>query len=107
MDYQIPIYKSISIMRVFKFQSRIINGGNPFSPEVIEIDDTFITIRKKRHPFSVLHSISIPLRSIVKIEVSKSGFGANILIESFSDSIILGKGFSASNALEIKRILLG
>jgi hypothetical protein len=107
MKLQIPIYASMNPMRVFKFQSRIINGGSFFSPEIIEIDDTFVTIKKKRHPFTVLHSFSIPHRNIVNIKIIKSGFGANILIESFSKSIIFGKGFSASNALEIKKILLG
>ncbi|KAF0199269.1 MAG: hypothetical protein FD166_392 [Bacteroidetes bacterium] len=107
MKFKIPIYASMNSMHVFKFQSRVINGGSIFSPEIIEIDDTFVTIKKKRHPFTVLHSFSIPHRNIVNIRIIKSGFGVNILIESFSKSIIFGKGFSASNALAIKKILLG
>ncbi len=95
----------MNIMHVYKFKSSVINGGRPFMPDIIEIDDSYVTFRKKKSIFSALHTISIPLQNIVNIKVSKSGYGVNILIESFSKSSILGKGFSASEASEIKRLL--
>ncbi|MFH1118841.1 MAG: hypothetical protein V1775_03405 [Bacteroidota bacterium] len=97
----------MSPMHVLKFQSGFFRGGNPFSPEIIEIDDTYVTIKKKKYPFSAFDSISIPLRNIINIKIIRSGYGANILIESFTKSSIFGKGFSASNAIKIKKALLG
>ena len=94
-------------MRVSKFKSSPITGGGFFTREIIEIDDTYVTIRKRKYPFTSLKSMSIPIRNIINIKVSKAGIGTNILIESLSKTIIFGRGFSASNASEIRKLLLG
>lgn len=96
----------MNLSNVYIFKSSILNGGSPFTPDQIEIDDSYVTLRKKDHLFSSTHTKSIPLKNIINIKVTRSGYGANILIESFSKSSIFGKGFSSSNAMEIKRILL-
>jgi hypothetical protein len=97
----------MNLIRVNKFKSSIVNGGLPFTPDVIEIDDTYVTIKKRKTPLSALQTVSIPLRNIVNIQILKSGFGTNILIESFSKSSILGKGFSVSKSMKIKNLLQG
>jgi hypothetical protein len=97
----------MNLIRVNKFKSSIVNGGLPFTPDVIEIDDTYVTIKKRKTPLSALETVSIPLRNIVNIQILKSGFGTNILIESFSKSSILGKGFSVSKSMKIKNLLQG
>ncbi len=95
----------MNILRVNKFKSSVFNGGLPFTPDVIEIDDTYITIKKRRTPLSDLNTVSIPLKNIVNIKIFKFGIGANILVESFSKSSIFGKGFSFRKAMEIKKLL--
>lgn len=97
----------MNLIRVNKFKSSIIDGGLPFTPDVIEIDDTYITIKKRRTPLSALQTVSIPLKNIVNIKILRSGFGTNILIESFSKSSILGKGFSVRKSMKIKNLLQG
>jgi len=97
----------MNLVRVNKFKSSIIDGGLPFTPDVIEIDDTYITIKKRKTPLSALQTVSIPLQNIINIKILKSGFGTNILIESFSKSSILGKGFSVRKSMKIKNLLQG
>ncbi len=92
--------------RVKEFKSSFFTGGLPFTPDVIEIDDTYITIKKRRTPVSSLHSITIPLRNIANVKISRSYLGTNILVEAFSKNSFLGKGFSARNSREIRDILL-
>ncbi len=94
------------LRRINKFSSSVLYGGMPFTPDVIEIDDTYVTIRKRKTPLSSMYSISIPLQNIVNIKIFKSGIRTNILIESFSKSSILGKGFSVRKSLKIKELLL-
>jgi hypothetical protein len=94
-------------LRVSKFKSSPITGGSLFAREIIEIDDTYVTIRKRKFPYTSLKSMSIPIRNIINIKVSKTGIGTNILIESLSKTIIFGKGFSVSHTSEIRKLLLG
>lgn len=94
-------------MRVSKFKSSPITGGGLFAREIIEIDDTYITIRKRKYPFTSLKSKSIPIRNIINISITKAGIGTNIHIESFSKAIIFGRGFSAGSTAEIRKLLLG
>jgi hypothetical protein len=95
----------MNLVRVRIFKSSIIYGGVPFMQDTIEIDDTYVTIKKRRTPLSAIHTISIPLRNIVTIKIFKSGFRKKILIESLSKSSILGQGFSAQKLLQIKSLL--
>jgi hypothetical protein len=97
----------MNLNNIYKFKSSFLFGGRLFTPDLLEIDDTFVTLRKKDHMFSSMHTKSIPLKNIINIKVTRSGYGASILIESFSKSSIFGKGFSSSNAMKIKRIILG
>jgi hypothetical protein len=97
----------MNLIRVNTFKSSVLSGGLPFTPDVIEIDDTYVTIKKRKTPLSALQTVSIPLRNIVNIKIMRSGFGTNILIESFSKSSILGKGFSVRKSTKIKNLLQG
>lgn len=75
-------------------------------PDIIEIDDTYVTIKKRKTPLSAKYTVSIPLKNIVNIKIFKSGFRTKILIESFSKSSILGQGFSSRKLLQIRNLLL-
>lgn len=97
----------MSLARVNIFKSSIIHGGLPFMPDIIEIDDTYVTIKKRKTPLSAIYTISIPLKNIVNIKIFKSGFRTKILIESFSKSSILGQGFSSRKIMQIKDLLIG
>lgn len=88
-----------------RFKSSVMNGGSLLHPESIEIDETFVTLRKKRGPFSGIKSISIPILNIINVEVSPKTTGADILIESFAKRQIEGRGFSPSAARKIESLL--
>jgi hypothetical protein len=88
-----------------RFKSSVINGGSLLHPESIEIDESFVTLRKKKGPFSGIKSVSIPILNIVNVEVSSKATGADILIESLAKRQIEGRGFSSSSARKIERLL--
>lgn len=96
----------MKLFRVKEFKSSFLTGGLPFTPDVIEIDDTYITIKKRRTPVSSLQSVIIPLRNVVNVKITKSYLGTNILVESYSKNSFLGKGFSTKASAEIREILL-
>lgn len=93
--------------RVYYFKSDFIHGSHFLSRDTIEIDDTYITIKQKKYPFSALKYKSIPLQNIIEIEVRRIGIGASILIQSYAKSQIFCKGLSFSDALKIKNLILG
>lgn len=97
----------MSPSRFYKFSADFIHGGSLLSSDIIEIDDTYITIKQKKNPFSPIRYISIPLRNVVNVEVKKIGVGASVFIKSYSRSQIFCKGLSMKNADKIKQLVLG
>lgn len=103
---QSPLAKSIlteMIMdynRILSFKSSIFFGGSLLTTDVIEIDDVFITLRRKSL-FNATKSISIPIANVVNVGLSKTLTGVNILIESLAHRHFKGMGFSKKAAREI------
>jgi len=94
-------------LSVKRYTSNFLFSANPFASVVFEIDDTYVTLTKKNSLFSESIIKSIPIRNIVNIQVSKSGTGASIQINSFANSTLSGNGFSLRKALEIKSAIMG
>lgn len=86
--------------RILSFKSSIFFGGSFLTTDVIEIDDVFITLRRKSM-FNATKSVSIPLGNVVNVALSKSLTGVNILIESLAHRHFKGIGFSKKAAREI------
>jgi len=92
--------------RIYSFQSAFIYGRYFWRNDTIEIDDTYVTIKKRQHPFSALKVISIPLHNIIIVDVKRVGTGASILIKSYAKSEIFCRGLSFKNAQKIKSLIL-
>lgn len=90
----------------YSFKSAFIYGRYLWRKDLIEIDDTYVTIKKRQYPFSALKVNSIPLHNIIIVEVKRAGTGASILIKSYAKSEIFCKGLSFKNALKIKSLIL-
>jgi hypothetical protein len=91
--------------RTIKFKSSILYGGNIFSRDVIEIDDVFITLRRKQF-FSVSHkSMSIPLRNVINVGITNTFAGVNVMIESVARRHFNGRGFSEKAGKEINEAI--
>lgn len=87
--------------RIVRFKSSVLHGGRLLSRDIIEIDDVFITLRQKRL-FSISYqSMSIPLRNVIKVGVSNTFVGVNIMIESVARRHFRGRGFSEKAGREI------
>lgn len=86
--------------RILLFKSSIFFGGSLISTDVIEIDDVFITHRRKSL-FKSTKSTSIPIANVVNISLRKSCTGVNIFIESLAHRHFKGIGFSRKAAREI------
>jgi hypothetical protein len=86
--------------KILSFKSSIFFGGNLLSTDIIEIDDVFITLRRKSM-FNATKSTSIPIANVIKIGLSKSFTGVNIFIESLAHRHFKGIGFSKKAAREI------
>lgn len=97
----------MSPSRFYKFSADFFHGGALLSSDIIEIDDTYITIKQKKTPFSPQKYISIPLQNVIQVEVKKMGAGASVFIKSYSRSQIFCKGLSMKNADKIKQLVLG
>lgn len=86
--------------RILSFKSSIFFGGSLITTDVIEIDDVFITLRRKSL-FNATKSTSIPIANVVNIGLRKSCTGVNIFIESLAHRHFKGIGFSRKAAREI------
>ena len=92
-------------VRIRRFRSQFIYGGSILNPDIIEVDDIFITLRRRKFLFSSPVSISMPLNNVIKVEINTEGSSKNILIESIARRQIRGRGFSPGIAVKIKALL--
>ncbi len=89
-------FKSNYILRA------ICNDFNPFTPNVIAMDENELEFRKRNwHLFSV-DSENLRFENIVGITVDKHLFGATLQIKSSGNDPIIAKGFSKGKADKIK-----
>jgi hypothetical protein len=86
--------------RILSFKSSIFFGGSLITTDIIEIDDVFITLRRKSL-FNATKSTSIPIANVVNVGLRKSFTGVNIFIESLAHRHFKGIGFSKKAAREI------
>ncbi len=93
--------------RVFKssYFLRLLAGDfNPFTPNVITIDDNQIEFRRRNwHLFSV-DTENLHFQKITGVSLDKHIFGATIKIKSTGNDSILVNGFWKKKAIEIKDI---
>ncbi len=87
------------------FRSSFFRGGSILRPDIIEIDDLYITYKKRKDHLLGKYSISIPVLNIVSIEIYKEIWGVQIIIKSYGKSVIIVKGFSLSTAKKIKKLI--
>ena len=91
--------------RTIRFKSSILHGGKLFSRDIIEIDDVFITLRRKRF-FSVSYkSMSIPLKNVINVGITNTFAGVNVMIESVARRHFSGRGFSEKAGREINETI--
>lgn len=90
----------------YRFKTNAFFGGNLLIGDVIEISKQHITLSRRRCFFRPFYCITIPISNIVGVEIHKIHSGAEILVKSYSKNHFVSKGYSFSNALKIKRLLL-
>ena len=92
-----------------KFKSklilRLIKGDyNPFTPNVINIDEKKIEYRRRNsHLFSV-DSNSVHFQNVIGVDVDKHFLGASIIINTNGTGKLQADGFSKKKADEIASI---
>ena len=96
-------------MMIKKFSSsyflRLISGDfNPFTPNVISIDDSNIEYRRRNWHLISVDTESLHFQNITGISVDKHLFGATLKIKSKGNDSILIHGFWKTKANEIKDI---
>lgn len=91
-------FKSTYILRVFK------GDFNPFTPNIIEIDDRNIEYRRRNWYLISVDTNSLNFQNVIGIDIDKHLFGATIKIKSSGDKHILIHGFSKKKANKIKEI---
>jgi hypothetical protein len=87
------------------FKSRITRLGPLLTPYVIEVDDNFVTFRKRNSYLLNVDSMSIPISKISSVNVDANILGTEIIITSFGEGEIRAKKFSLSDAKEIKQLI--
>jgi len=90
----------------YKFRASFLFGGNLFSDDVIEINDSNITLRRNRWFVRDFYSITIPLSNIIDVQIMKHNPGAEIIVESHSRNQIISKGYRYSSACKIRELLM-
>lgn len=92
--------------KIFKFRTTPIFGGSFLSGDIIEIDNSIITMKRNRWFSKTYFKVTFPISNIVNVSITKTRRGADILIESHTRSQIESKGFKYSSACEIKSLIL-
>lgn len=81
--------------QTIRFKSRLLFGRTFYSRDIIEIDEVFITLRRRGVFNRIKGSINIPLNNIKNIGIKNTLTGANIFVESRANRSFTGRGFSA------------
>lgn len=87
------------------FKTSFYFGGNMLVYDIIEIDNEKVIMRRMRYLLGAFYSVSIPLSNVVHVDVCKRERGAEILIESYTHSHIVSKGYSLASAHKIKKLI--
>lgn len=91
--------------RIIRFKSSILHGGKLFSRDIIEIDDVFITLRQKKIFSISYNSMSIPLKNVINVGITRTFAGVNVMIESVARRHFNGRGFSEKAGKEINETI--
>ena len=87
------------------FKSAITRGGNILTPDIIIINDTSVTYKKRNKYLINVDSITIPISKISSIKLDTSLWGTDIIIQSYGAGEIIAKDFTKSDAKEIRKII--
>ena len=77
-----------------RFKSRITRLGPILTPYIIEVEDGFITFRKRNFYLLNVDSVSIPINKIASVELDAHILGTDIIITSFGAGEIRVKKFA-------------
>lgn len=84
----------------------IFKGGNIWNKEILEIDGQNVTYIRRKFSFCDTFYTSIPITNIVSVDIFNGLTGSSITIRSFGSIYIEAKGFTTSNAKQIRRLLI-
>jgi hypothetical protein len=87
------------------FFLRLLSGDfNPFTPNVINIDESHIEYRRRNWHLISVDTENLHFQNISGISVDKHLFGSTLKIKSTGNDPISAKGFWKKDANEIKNI---
>lgn len=90
---------------VFTFKSAITRGGGILTPDIIIIDNNFVTYKKRNKYLINVDSMTVPISKISSVELNTSLWGTDIIIKTFGAGEIIARKFTKSDAKEIKRLI--
>ncbi len=91
---------------LLKFKTTPFFGGAFLSGDIIEIEHDVITLKRNLWFSKTYFKVTIPLSNVVNVNILKTRLGANILIESHTNSQIESKGFRYSTACKLKSLIM-
>lgn len=98
MTQETQQFKSSYILRILK------GDYNPFTPNVLNIDDKHIEYRRRNWYLISVDSENLHFQNVTGITVDKHLFGSTLLIKSTGNDPIKVHGFSKKKANKIKEI---
>jgi len=89
-----------------EFSSSVSKGGNLLKPQILTINNHFVSVRQRQSIFST-EERTIPRNIISGVEITRRLIGCNIYITTNGGMTISLENFSRDDAEEIKAIILG
>ncbi|MCF8230923.1 MAG: hypothetical protein K9J27_01945 [Bacteroidales bacterium] len=86
------------------FYSRILNGGGLVHHERLEVSEEHIRYERRSRINHHSYSVSIPLRSIIAMEIYPRMYGVNVIIKT-KERTITCRGLSRKRATKIKALI--
>ena len=87
------------------FKAAVTRGANPINPDTIEINDRFVTYKKRRIYLIGYDTVIMPFSKISSVEINTGVIGTEIIIHSFGLGTINAHPFTLEDANEIKRLI--
>lgn len=93
------------VLNEVKYSSHFWRGGSLLWPETIEIEDGVLTWHKRNKNFISVKEISIPIKQISGIQVTRGILGADLVISGSGGETIEAFGFRKDESREIQKVL--